>query len=406
MLNIFKFIKDFFRRFIFATFHKVGFKLRYEISVKDIKVLDQPKPTDPQGGWMILPAHPSHLDGIMLVTELVKHGLYVHVWTSEVVKNFSYFKWCRKQRDIFDFVWIPAAEDKKTDEDAQRIHKILVRTVDGLKKGENYVIFPAAHPKFFPKNFMKGKSAVSNILKLYPNVNIVFVRIKGLWGSRFSRASKREDKHKHPASLGEHLSTVLRKFIRSLFANLLFFMPRRKVEIEFIPAPKDFPRQGSRIAINRYIEHLFNEGWGIEGEPVYRVPEYFWKNEYVDNEYEETRYNFDLDEAPGQIRENMMKLLYERSSLKPHQMDYDMSLGRDLGLDSLDLHVILTVLERDYGVTHVSPNELTTVGHVIALAAKLPITETKVKKKFYKIITQEAPLPLLWKQLKKSFGLK
>lgn len=394
------------KNYLFVTAHKVGFGLRYKINFKGTEVFHQPKPLDPNGGWLILPAHPSHIDGTMLVTELIKQGLYVHVWTSEVVKDLPYFKRCRELRNAFNFVWVPAAEDTKSAEDAHRIHKILVRTVDGLKKGDNYIIFPAAHPKFFPKNLMKGKSAVSNILKLYPNANIVFVRIKGLWGSRFSRATKRQEINNKPISLGEHLSVVVNRFVHSILLNLIFFMPRRHVEVEFIPAPKDFPRQGSRLAINKYIEHILNEGWGIEGEPIYRVPEYFWKNEYIsDDTYEEIRYSYDIDGAPEDVRENMLKLLYERSALKPHQMDFDMSLGRDLGLDSLDLHVILTVLENQYGVKNISPNELTTVGHVIALAAKLPITETKVTKKFYKIITQPAPLPLFWNKFKKSLHL-
>lgn len=398
-------IRDHFKRFNFNLFHKAGLRLRYAVQSKGADVFKQAKPTDPLGGWLILPAHPSHIDGTLLVTELVRHGIYVNVWTSEIVKNFPYFLWCRERRDLVNFTWVPAAEDDKSDEHVQRIRKLIVRTVDGLKENKNFIIFPSAHPKFFPKNFMKGKSAVSSILKLYPNVNIVFVRIKGLWGSRFSRASKKEDKFKHPSSLAEHLADTLDKFKISILKNGIFFMPKRKVELEFILAPADFPRDGSRIEINRYIENILNEGWGIEGEPVYRVPEYFWKNEYVENEWEERRFHFDLDEVPEQIREDILQILYEKSSLKPHQMDFEMFLGRDLGLDSLDLQSLLATLEMKYGVKNITPFDLTTVGHLIALAGKVPITETKLKKRSYKVITQEAYLPHLWKQIKNSFQM-
>lgn len=401
MLNFFKSIKDRFDRFIFYVFHVYGFKLRYKIKIKGIEALDQPKPTDPKGGWLILPAHPSHIDGNMLVCELIKYGLYVNVWTSEVVKNFPYFKWCEKRRDLFKFVWVPAAEDFISDEHVKRVHKLLLRTVDGLKEGNNYIIFPSAHAKYFPKNLMKGKSAVSSILKMYPDVNIVFVRIKGLWGSRFSRAYK--SVYSQPESLGEHLASVFKKFIRSIFLNGIFFMPKRHVELEFIPAPKDFPRYGSRIEINKYIEHILNYGWGIEGEPIYKVPEYFWKNEYVEHAWEERRLNFNLDDVEDDIREDILKFLYDKSSLGPHQMDFDMSLGRDLGLDSLDLQDLLALLENKYGIRNVVPNDLTTVGHVIAIAGKIPITETTVKKKFYKVVTQHAILPTFWHKIKKAF---
>lgn len=399
MMNFFKTIQVRFHKWIFYVFHVLGFKLRYKIKVKGIKALNQPKPTDPNGGWLILASHPSHIDGTMLVCELVKQGIYVHVWTSEIVKNLAYFRWCRGQRSIFNFVWVPAVEDRKSNEHAQSIHKLLVRTVDGLKAGENFIIFPTAHAKYFPKNLMKGKSAVTSILKMYPNVNIVFVRIKGLWGSRFSRAYKTEQ----PASLGDHLAAVFKKFIRSVIKNGIFFMPKRHVELEFVPVPKGFPRNASRLEQNKYIEHILNYGWGIEGEPVYRVPEYFWKNEYVEHECEERRFNFNLDEVPDDIREDILKFLYEKSSLAPHQMDFEMTLGRDLGLDSLDLHDLLNVLENKYGVKKVVPNDLTTVGHVIALAGKIPITETTVKKKFYKVITQRAFLPDLLEKIKLAF---
>lgn len=403
MLAFLRSIKSRWDRFIFYILHDYGFKLRYHIKVKNIEILDQPKPTDPKGGWLILPAHPSHIDGSMLVCELAKHGLYVNVWTSEVVKNFSYFKWCRKRRDVFNFIWVPAAEDNKSPEHAQTIHKLLVRTVDGLREGQNFIIFPSAHAKYFPKNLMKGKSAVNSILKMYPDVNIVFVRIKGLWGSRFSRSYKSESDT--PRTLGNHLAATFKKFFRSVLLNGIFFMPRRHVELEFVLPPKDFPRNGNRIEVNKSIEHVLNAGWGIEGEPIYLVSEYFWKNEYIENEFEERRLSFNIDEVSNNIREDILQFLYEKSYLSPHQMDFDMSLGRDLGLDSLDLQSLLSLLENKYGVTNIVPNDLTTIGHVIALAGKIPITETTTKKKFYKVIMQPAFLPSLWQKVKRSFGV-
>lgn len=401
MLEFFKSIKARFDRFIFYVFHHYGFRLRYKIHLKGIENLDLPKPTDPKGGWLILPAHPSHIDGNMIVYELVEHGLYVNVWTSEVVKNLPYFNWCKKRRDLFNFIWVPAAEDViKTEEHLHSIHKLVVRTVDGLKAGHNFIIFPAAHAKYYPKNLMKGKSAVSSILKMYPHVNIVFVRIKGLWGSRFSRAYKTI--YKTPGTLGTHLAEVFKNFIKSILKNGIFFMPKRHVELEFIPAPKDFPRNGTRVEINKYMEHILNYGWGIYGEPIYRVPEYFWKDEYVEHEFEEKRFNFNLDDVPEDVREDILNFLYEKSHIGPHQMDFDMSLGRDLGLDSLDLQSLLVILENKYGVKNVIPNDLTTVGHVIALAGKIPITETIVMRKPYKVITQHAALPQFWHKIKKS----
>lgn len=402
MMSFWEKIKNQIDRLFFYVFHVYGFRLRYKTVIKGIENLDQPKPTDPAGGWLILPAHPSHIDGNMLVCELIKHGLYVHVWTSETVKNFPYFKWCQRRRDFLKFVWVPSAEDEPSGEHAKRIHKLLVRTVDGLKSGQNFIIFPAAHAKYFPKNLMKGKSAVSSILKMYPQVNVVFVRIKGLWGSRFSRAYK--SAFTQPTALGKHLAFVLKKFIRSIFLNGIFFMPKRRVEFEFIPAPKDFPRNGSRIEINKYIEHILNYGWGIEGEPIYRVPEYFWKNEYTEPIFEERLLSFNIDDVDDHVRESILEWLYEKSSLPPHQMDFDMSLGRDLGLDSLDLQELLGLLETKYGVKGVHPSDLTTVGHVIALAGKIPIKETVVKKKFYKIVTQQAFLPTLWHKIKAIFN--
>jgi acyl carrier protein len=73
------------------------------------------------------------------------------------------------------------------------------------------------------------------------------------------------------------------------------------------------------------------------------------------------------------MRNAIVKLVADKADRDCKEIDFDMQLGSDLGFDSLDIAEILTKLERDYDIKRLVPEDLTTVGHLIAIAAKIPI---------------------------------
>jgi long-chain-fatty-acid--[acyl-carrier-protein] ligase len=178
--------------------------------------------------------------------------------------------------------------------------------------------------------------------------------------------------------------------VKMVLLNGIFFIPKRKILVEFIPAGPDFPRHGTRLEIDRYLENKFNEEWGPLGEPLYRVPDYFWRDRYTDHEYHMRDYVYHLNAVPKQIRNAVVTMLADKADMDCKDVSFDMHLGRDLGLDSLDLVEILSELERRYHIKRLVPEDLTTVGHLIAIVAKIPIVCQVTPGTFHQIEDQKS----------------
>ena len=121
----------------------------------------------------------------------------------------------------------------------------------GLKKKENFIIYPAGRTKSTGKEILGGASAAHTILSASPHAHVVLIRTTGLWGSSFSRIAH--------GGRSPNFSAMFKRGIKYIFKNFIFFMPRRKVLIEIEPEPKDFPKSGTRLEINRYLENWYNQ---------------------------------------------------------------------------------------------------------------------------------------------------
>ena len=115
--------------------------------------------------------------------------------------------------------------------------------------------------------------------------------------------------------------------------NFIFFIPKRKVRIEFVPAGADFPRYGTRKEIDTYIEEFFNKGYGVSGEPLQRVPNYFWKAQYVPNEYHTKCYNFEFSQIPQSVWNDVAQTVAKKVNLDPAEIDPKSLLDRDLSFN-------------------------------------------------------------------------
>ena len=88
---------------------------------------------------------------------------------------------------------------------------------------------------------------------MYPEVPIVLINITGMWGSRFSWASKRYTRWK---TENMRWTELVKDMVKMILFNFMFFIPKRQVTIEFNLAGKDFPRTGTRLEINKWLESL------------------------------------------------------------------------------------------------------------------------------------------------------
>ncbi|MEI8365559.1 MAG: 1-acyl-sn-glycerol-3-phosphate acyltransferase [Parachlamydiaceae bacterium] len=358
-----------FHSFLFWLSHTLLLPLRYQIEVKGQECLD-PKRGGVNRSVLFLSNHSSHIDASILGTVILREGLSLSIWALDLTFKLPYLRWAARRKESIQVVKVPNIPAKRSEKHTSHLHKLVTRTADGLRKGKNFLIFPSGVVKKTPMELIHGKSAVTLIVQQCPNVPIILVRITGLWGSRFSYATPLE------ARWGTQSVQPLRmvwKSLKMLLLNAVFFIPKRKVLVEFIPVGPDFPRFGTRVEVNRYLENTFNASWGPMGESLYVVPDYFWRSSYLTHEYQTKEYVFNLNLVPKALRNAVVTLIADKANLDCSEVNFNMSLGRDLGLDSLDLVEILSELETQYDIGELVPENLTTVGHLIAIVAKIPI---------------------------------
>lgn len=392
---------DFFHNAFFLFSHSILLPLRYKIEVRGAECLD-PKKGGKNASILFLANHSSHIDATILGVTVLKQHLPLTIWALDLTFKLPYLRWAARRKESIQVVKVPNINERRSEKHTSKLHKLVTRTGDGLSKGKNFLIFPAGRCKKTPVEKLDGKSAVPLIIQQYPRVNIVIVRMTGLWGSRFSCATKSESRW---ATRSIRSWDMFWHSLKMLLLNGIFFIPKRKVLVEFIPAAEDFPRFGSRLEINRYLENKYNEKWGPQGEPLYRVPDYFWKERYTEYEYQTKNYIYNLNLVPKSTRNAVVTCIADKADLDCKDVNFDMHLGRDLGLDSLDMAEILTDLEKQYQIKRLVPEDLTTVGHLIAIVGKIPIA-CEIKNEVFVNVEEHQPFHLsnLMANLKSFFS--
>lgn len=186
---------------------------------------------------------------------------------------------------------------------------------------------------FYSKRLLMGlkKAPLKGSLLVYPKgkmspllyeifqveqKRVIFVHIKGMGGSDFT------DK---PMDWKGYLLLILK--------NLVFFMPKRQVEVIFSESPPDFPFAESSEQMNRYVLGQLSK---TRDHAIPHIPYCFWqaKENVVDKRQE--------------VTESVYKEL-ERLSFHPMtKIAPEMDLYEDLGLDSLDVTELIVFLEHRF----------------------------------------------------------
>ena len=132
------------------------------------------------------------------------------------------------------------------------------------KAGDNVILWPSGRLMRDGVERLGGTRSVADILAAVPDVTVVLVRTRGLWGSMFSFAQTAE----RPNLIGSLLQGL-----GILLTNLLLFTPRRRVTITLEAFAQDQRPEPTREAINRWLEAWYNADSAPE-KPTY-VPYHF-----------------------------------------------------------------------------------------------------------------------------------
>src|SRR5205823_9887293 len=119
--------------------------------------------------------------------------------------------------------------------------------IDGLKRGESFVMWPAGRVERRGYEVLGGASALARILQAAPDINIVQIRTRGLWGSRFSYAF---------TGRAPSFAQGMLRGAGWLFLSLFFFMPRRQVDMTVRVVDRKEMPEPERTKIDRKSTRL------------------------------------------------------------------------------------------------------------------------------------------------------
>ncbi len=356
-----KFVKH-----LIALIIRAALWFRYKVTVKGLEKLT-PEYLNKSGGVLFLPNHTA----VFVDPALVSLAVWPKFPIRPMIVEYQFYApYVNRIMPFLDALPVPSFNASTNSLKRNRSDKVIQTVIQDLRGGQNFLIYPAGKTKSTDYESIGGASAVPRIISEVPEANIVLVRVKGLWGSSFSRAV---------TGTVPPLFPTIWSGMKHAFKNLLFFSPRRHVTIEFEPAPADFPQRGSRIEINRYLEEWFNKPDGLSeqkgdlpGDSLIQVSYSLWKNEIPKlaqrGAFEDEK--IDLKTIPNNIKQKVIAKIAEMTQFDPVSVKPEMNLAVDLGLDSIDIADLGAYFQDEYDLGMIPFHELTTVGKLMALAAK------------------------------------
>ncbi len=318
--------------------------LRYRVGIRGVEAVAERG----RQGILFLPSHPALIDPVILVSRLYGPFRVRALGDEHQIDRFFIRRMAR---------WInvlPIPDMTRADAASpERVREVIDACVTALAAGDNVMLYPAGQILRGRYEEVGGNSAVETILRRLPEVRVVLVRTRGLWGSSFSWASG------GPPSVGGALS----RGIRALLAGGVFFATRRRVDIELLE-PDDLPREADRATINGYIGDLLNDA----APPNTYVPYTPWERGggRIASEPPAAGIEGDPTTVPAATRRIVADHLVDVSGVTRFG-DGD-SLGADLGLDSLAAAELITWLAGEFGFHTGSVDALRTVGDVMLAA--------------------------------------
>jgi acyl-CoA synthetase (AMP-forming)/AMP-acid ligase II/1-acyl-sn-glycerol-3-phosphate acyltransferase/acyl carrier protein len=337
--------------------------LRYRIRVQGLHEIRRAG----RSGILFLPNHPAMIDPIILLSLLRGSFRVRSLADRDQIDRFLIRRLAPRMgaMEIPDLV-------KRGSGARDAVRETIGQCVASLAQGDCMLLYPSGHLYRGRYEDLRGNSAAGSILQEIPDVRIVLVRTRGLWGSRLSWASG------HAPQVGG----ILRRGLLELLISGLFFLPRREVTIDF-REPDDLPRGADREVLNQYMESFYNEG----APAAMSVPATPWQRGGA-REMPEPSMGVqagNIEVVPETTRRVVSEYLRELTGKE--SLSDDESLARDLGLDSLSRADLIVWLEKEFGFAQGDVDALQTVADVMLAACGESVNV---------LISEMKPVPKKW----------
>ncbi len=319
--------------------------LRYRVRVRGLREVA----SRGRSGVLFLPNHPALIDPIILISRLWPRFRVRALGDRDQLDRFLIRRLARR----FRVIPIPDL-DKPLAGTPDEIRKVVAACVDALRAGDSIMVYPQGRLDRQRLEDLGGNSAVESILRELPEVRVVLVRTRGLWGSGFGYAS----------GTVPDVAKLLRKGARGLALSGIFFAPRRRVDIELVE-PADIPRAADRNDLNRWLEGFYNDG----APPNTYVPYSIWEpgGTRAVPEPERPKIAGDLALVPQTVRDTVLRHVTQLTGAK--DVTETTRLAHDLAMDSLSRMEIIMWLHAEFGIAAANTDALVTVGDIMLAAS-------------------------------------
>lgn len=337
-------------RFLLWSFARGVLWLRYRIRLHG---LEQARVQ--AGPFLILPNHPGYIDPPIVLTTLFpdfrpRPLLFEGNFTNPLLYPVMV---------LMDALRVPDL-DQTSAEARARTAEAIAGVKDALRAGRNVILWPSGRLQRAGLERLGAARTVADVLRDVPEVRLLLVRTRGVWGSRFSFGF---DGTRPP---------FFHRLLQGagwILANLIFFAPRRRVDLTLEVVERSRLPGLNREQVNPWLEAWYNEGGGAEA-PTF-VPIHFWfgPRSHTFPVYQ-TAEDVDLGTLRDETRQAVEEMLGEKlgRTFAAGELTPETTLD-SLGMDSLDRMELSLSVERRFGFH--GDQVPATLGQLYALAAGL-----------------------------------
>jgi long-chain-fatty-acid--[acyl-carrier-protein] ligase len=261
-----------FLRYLFWILARLVLALRYRVRVRGLEQLcGLKRPV------LVLPNHPAYIDPPLVLSALWPTLRPRPLIYEGFFRNPGYFNtpFNNALIKLLDALLVPDLSSPSAKARA-RAEQVVGEIVAGLRKGGDYILWPAGHIQRDGAERLRAARALTDILKAAPEATLVRIRTRGVWGSMFSYAR---------TGSRPHIMSRLFAGACRLLCNLIFFTPRRNVDITVevvdrsqLPPLDDTGAEsvrGRRQEINRWFEKWYNQDTNGDPEQPTFIPYHF-----------------------------------------------------------------------------------------------------------------------------------
>jgi long-chain-fatty-acid--[acyl-carrier-protein] ligase len=307
-----------------------------------------------KGPVLILPNHPGMIDPPLVFTALWPD---LHPRPMAFESNFRN-PFASLLAKLLRAVMVPDLSQGSSSA-RQQAEQAVARVIEGLRKGDNHILWPSGRIQRGAVEVLGGARALSDILQAVPEAEVVLVRTRGVWGSMFSFARTGE----HP-----RLGRCIAAGVGLLLANLFVLTPRRRIDITLERLDRRRLPGLNREELNPWLEAWYNRGGP---EPPTFVPYHFLLGPRTHQfPRPSSLAEADLSRVKRETREAVAQILADK--VKPEQMPAELKPETtldQLGLDSMDRMDLGLAVEQRFGFS--ADDMPATVGELWALAQGL-----------------------------------